>query len=333
MAELGVRPVVQGIYKLFEPGYAQTLLQKGILSPPLEAVHEQVALARNMGRAFHKMTETSLYLFDASDRAMRIITAGAADIKFQEAFLRSSDMTSLRASREVKEQIVKLAKRGRHEEAKDLYMMDVVANTQFIYGRANRPELMRGVVGQSLGMLQSYPLNWIEMYAGFGRRFGRGAMGALGKGDDHWTEMMPLLRQLGLVSGIMMGGAQAFGTDLSSNFISFPGQAPVPQTASALLTSGKTNFDWLFGSVFGVGETDYHKRLRSEANNQLARQASNFIPGGLLIKKTRDVVDEPTFVNVMRLMGFPPMAEEINLEIRAKAAQTRKEKRFEKLYD
>ena len=330
VAELGVRPVIWGLHKLFsttvhegvEMSYAKALIKRGILVPPLEAIHEQVGLARSMGRNIHKLTETALYLFDASDRMMRIITAGGAELRFNEALQRGIE--SLRAPKDLKEQLVRLVRQGRENDARDLYMIDMVAKTQYIYGRVNRPEMMRGAFGQAIGMLQSYPLNWIEMYNVMGKRFVRGATG-----KEPMSEMLPLLRQLGLSTGIILGGAHAFGTDLSSNFISFPGQAPIPQMLSATFSAGKTNFDWTVGHMFGLGETDYHKRLRSEANNQFKRGVTNFIPGGLLFKKGYDVVDEPTFVNVMRLMGFPPMAEEINLEIRAKASQKRQEKKFE----
>ncbi len=330
VGELGVRPVVAGLAKVFEPGYAQSLIDRGILVPPLEAIHEQVGLARSAGRILHKTTETFLTLFEASDRMMRVITAGGAELKFNEALARGIE--SLHAERELKEQIVKLVRANREAEARTLYMTDVVGNTQYYYGRVNRPEIMRGALGQTIGMLQNYPLNFAEMYGAYARRAYRGVKGGVfGKGEDPLSEALPLVRQIMLAAGIMIAGKEGFHTDLSSNFINFPGNSPALTSAAAVLGAGKTNMEWLWGQAFNVGETDYHKRLRAEADNQLSRQATSFIPGGLFGRQLYTAVDEPTFVNVMRLMGFPPLAEDVNLEIRAKASQKRLEKRAEKI--
>lgn len=324
-AELGVRPLVVGMSALFDDVYKASLFTRGVLTPAHATIHEQIGAARKVGRVISSTTEAALTIFETADQAMRVITAKAADFAFDEALTSAQGITSLRAKRELKDQIVKLVNQNKIDEARDLYAVETIAKTQFFYGATNRPAVFRGSVMQAVGMLQNYPWNLGEMYIDMAKRFARGV-----RGEDSFSEALPLIRQLGVIMAVVMGGKEAFGTNLLSNFVSFPGLSPLVQTAGSVVTVGKTNLEWMGGAALGLGEQDYHKRLRYEGNRELMRQAINFIPGGLPMRQSWDlIVDGPTFGAVMKTMGFPPLAEEANLEARAKAAETRRRKAFE----
>jgi hypothetical protein len=58
------------------------------------------------------------------------------------------------------------------------------------------------------------------------------------------------------------------------------------------------------------------------------RDLGNFVPGGLFMREGLDVIDNHSFQNIMKHMGFPPLAEDANAEARRKMKQTIQENRL-----
>ena len=73
------------------------------------------------------------------------------------------------ASRAIKDEVVKLVKAGKVDEARDMFAFDNLAKLEYIYGPANRPELFRSALGNLGGVLLSYPLNTAELIRIFGK--------------------------------------------------------------------------------------------------------------------------------------------------------------------
>jgi hypothetical protein len=336
-SEFGAGDTLAGISKAFEPGAWASYTKRGIITPPLESLNQQIELGGGVGRTLAGVasgasrgvsatTRSGLWLFDGSDRYMRMMAAGAADARFDRA-LAEDFVHGLRGGeREGMEHIVSLARRGQVERARDEYAMHIVANTMYAYGKGNRPQMFRGTLGNALGILSSYPLNLSEMYIRLGKRAYRGITE-----DKSFADAMPLVRQMGLVAAGMYAGSEFLNSDMSSVFLhgALPESLAGPAFAMHAYEAGRSNVMWGVGNVFLTGETDFHKHQRAQNNREFMRDFSNLVPGGLFMKEVGDYLDEPSFNNLVKHMGLPPLAEEANQAAKARMRARGVERRLE----
>jgi hypothetical protein len=324
-AEFGAKDTLAGIQKAMTPGSWAEYQARGVLTAPYEGIHHQMDLARGVGRTLSWVTSNSTKLFDASDRLMRVATAAAADLRFDRA-LDQNFAYGLKGGKDISDHIVSLAKQGQLDRARNEYAMHAVAETMYVYGKGNRPQAFRGVLGNALGILTSYPINMAEMYGNLGKRAIRGW-----REDRSLEEAMPLIRQIGASVAGMYAGSELLNTDLSSVYFT----GALPESIAGLSAplhayqAGRSNLVWMGGNLFQTGETDFAKRRRGENNRAFLRDVGNFVPGGLFMREGLDVIDNHSFQNVMKHMGFPPLAEDANIEARRKMRETMQQNRLE----
>lgn len=311
-AELGARNTLAGLSKAMEPGNVQILRDMGILSSPIENLAQSVGIARSTGRAISEITETGLKVFSAVDQYVRSATAWGASAKFDTAL--ETGIESLSARKVIKDQVIKLVEQGKVDDARTAYMLDTVANLQYIYGKANRPEVFRGALGNLMGILTSYPLNTFEM----GRIF---AQRAFKEGDP-----APLLRLMTVTVGGLIAGSELLNADLRSAFMmsALPHSLAFPKMAMDTMNAGASNAEWLTGNLFmSVPESDYQRKERQEANYNFARNLRNFVPGGLFFfEDIPKAIDEGTLV---RMLALTPKPDEINIRNKERMREKRQE--------
>lgn len=308
-AELGAKYTMAGVQKALDKTYIQSLRERGMLQSPFEHALERVSMARGAGRAISQVSEAMLKVFSATDQMMRVITAAGSEARFND-FLVRGQISKLPARKEMKEQITRLVNSGAVDEARNQYMMDNIGNLQYVYGKANRPHVLRGALGNMAGMFLSYPLNTMEMYRMFGKRAVRD------------KEFGPLLRLMGLSTGLMYAGSEFADADLSSAFFlgAVPYSLTFPSIGANLYTAGRTSAEALTKNLFLVGETDYHKKARMDAYRQAARDLRSFVPGGVfMMQDIPALADERT---VMNLFALTPKASVQNQLAKERAQQS-----------
>lgn len=319
ISELGFKHTGVGIKEALDPKNIAKLRDLGIISSPYENLLERVSVARGAGRIVHEATETMLKVFSATDQFLRVITATGSGSKFDE-FMAAGKIAKLPARREFKEEMTRLIQQGKTDEARTRYMFENVANLQYIYGRANRPAVLRGALGNLLAMFTTFPLNTMELFRSFGKRALPESVG--GSGDPR-----PLARLMLLTSGIMYGGAEFLNADLSSFTLlqaSMPFSLPAAKAGVDTFKAGRSTVEWAMGNVYTTGETDFHKAERQKAYGEVLRDLRPFVPGGLFFfDDIPKVLDER---NMAWFFGLTPLAEERNVLAKERTRETRKRK-------
>jgi len=261
-AELGMKYTMMGMQQALKPGSIDVLRNKNILSSPLEQVLESVSVARGVGRGISKTTETSLKLFTAVDQFTRSATAYGKMAQFDD-YLARGIIEKLPMRKEIRNEVLPLIRKGNHDEAKEMLMFDAVANLQYIYGKANRPAAFRGALGALGGVFMSYPLNSLELLRLFSKQALPEALG--GSGNP-----VPLIRLMGLTSAILWAGSEMLDVDLRSAMMigALPYSMAFPKMGIDAFQMGRTNYEWLTGNLFMVGETDFHKKIRNDVRSE-----------------------------------------------------------------
>jgi hypothetical protein len=294
-----------GMQKAFEEGAVEKLMAKNVLSGPLENLVDAVGIQKGVGRVISDVSEATMKVFSAADRATRAITYYGAEAKFNDYNARGVLDKLPYMTQELKENVTRLVARGDIERASEAYAFSNVANIQFSFGRANRPQAFRGALGNLAGMFLSYPLNTFEMIRMFGKRALPEAAG--GQGDP-----IPLLRLIMVNAGIVAVGSEFLNADLRSAtlFSALPSSMAFPKAALDTWSMGRANAEWLTGNLFGVGETDFHKYKRLENDKAFARNARMFVPGGLfMFEDLPKAIDEGSLA---RMLALTPKGAAIN---------------------
>jgi hypothetical protein len=198
-------------------------------------------------------------------------------------------------------------------------MLDGIVNLQYAYGKANRPAIFRGALGNLAGVFMSYPLNTAEMLRLF-------AKDALPESMGGAVNPIPLVRLIGLTSALTYAVSEFANADLRSAFFigAMPQSMAFPKVEADTVQIGRTNWEWLTANVFSVGETDYHKKVRADANREFAKDLRGFVPGGIFVfEDLPKILDEGSIV---RLLGATPKAEELNEAARRRARAAREAK-------
>jgi hypothetical protein len=264
-------------------------------------------MQRAVGRTISKVSETSLQLFSAMDRKTRAATYFGSEAKFDDYLLAGKIDKLPMANRELKDEVTRLVGQNNIDAARERYAFANVSNLQYSFGRANRPEKFRGALGNLNSMFLSYPLNTFEMVKMFGKRATPESWGVGGQGD--WR---PLARFFGINAFIAMAGSEMLNADLRSMTIwaSMPSTMAIPKMGMDLWNTGKTNVEWATGSLFNIGETDFHKYKRSESQKALRRDAKMLVPGGLfMFDDFPRALDEGSLA---RWLALTPKAAAIN---------------------
>lgn len=121
-----------------------------------------------------RIRDTSLWMFQGSDRFSRYVAGGSAMVKWEAALTklgaptRASFRSFERASgligrnswirAEIKDHLLT----GRIEEAKKAFVLDVVADTQYLYGSIYRPGLLSelGAIGRTASAFQTWWMHY-----------------------------------------------------------------------------------------------------------------------------------------------------------------------------
>jgi len=119
--------------------------------------------------------DTGMWLFKGSDRFNRYVTGGAAVTKWDRLMSKfggevkpqyvgkfSKKLGLDRRYEWSKAEIEDLLYRGRFAEAKASYVKDIIADTQYLYGAAEAPAVLRkyGAVGRTGAIFQSWWMNY-----------------------------------------------------------------------------------------------------------------------------------------------------------------------------
>jgi len=301
-AALGPRWVLEGLGKAFDPATFKRYQEMNMLSSPFESLMEGVGLASNINAAVQKTVTSTLALFRASDAFIRMGTLGASEAKFNH-YLNSGMIENLPISRPMRETIQNLVKRGNTDQARIEFMYDNLARLEYIYGAANRPRWFRGALGGLMGMFLSYPVNTYELYSEFAR-------GTIAVGPGQTRNFMPLLRLLGGVSAAIWAGKEFLNADLTTSFLHgiLPDSVAIPNLMTDTYRAGSQNIKAAVGNVFGIEESQDHKRKRTSAVRDLGRDLVPFVPSGIFVfSDIPRAIDEG---NVRRMFTLNPLAEE-----------------------
>lgn len=168
----------QGRHELNKIGILGEYLPEHEIGHQLPSMHKTIAGAKLP--TLDNVRDASLWMFKYSDRFNRFVSGGAAFSKWEaglakvvgkgnNASLTKSQLkqamsnTGARLRTEpVKGQIKEHLRRGNYEEARKLFVKDVVADTQYLYGSADSPLLSQkaGGVGRTAMVFQSWWMNY-----------------------------------------------------------------------------------------------------------------------------------------------------------------------------
>jgi hypothetical protein len=289
---------------------------RGLMTSHIENLVQSVDVGKSVGRGISAMSDVMLKGVAAVDGFTRMATARAADLRFDK-FLKEGKLGELPGTKDIKDAVLKAVNAGDEQGAKDLYAIEMLSNLQYVYGKANRPEFMRGALGNLTGIFMSYPLNSAEMVRYFTKRAIQGYK------EGSKEDIMAPLRLVATTAVMMEAGSQFLDADLSSMFIqgSMPHSMAFPKMGLDAWQAGSSTAEWLGGKVFQTGETAFHKQNRLEAwNNSKRNAASLLIPGSGFYKDINNVLDTGS---VARALALTPKGDAINRQNSVKRAMER----------
>lgn len=315
-AELGSKYTMMGIQKAMTPGSIEPLYKMNLITSPIEGLADSLGLAKGAGKVVSDITENFLKIFGSIDQFTRAATAYGAEARFRDYMARYGKeefVKKLGGKREFLDELTRMVKAGNIEGetgAIQRYMFETVGNLQYFYGKANKPEAFRGAVGNLLGVLMSYPMNSLEMV----RMFSQRAM----EGDA-----APLARLILTSAAIVGAGSEFLNADLRSATMlgAMPHSLAIPKIAGNMFSAGNSTAEWLSGSLFNIGETDYHKAQRIQNYRDFARDMRTFVPGGVFFFE--DIPRAVSEGSLARMFGLTPKADIINLQARARISESR----------
>jgi hypothetical protein len=309
---------MEGITRTMKPGGIQKLIDRDLISSPIEGLAETVGIARGAGRVISDVTENFLKVFSAVDQFTRAATAHGAESKFDE-YLSKGILNKLPGKKEFKDELSVLVKRGQIDEARNRYMFETVANLQYVYGKANRPQAFRGAIGNLASTLMSYPMNSFEM----ARMFTKRAAGALPGGGGELNDAAPLARLILTSAALMYAGSEFLNADLRSAFLTgaVPHSLAFPKIGMDTFSAGASTAEWLTGNLFNVRESDFHKHQRQDGYTAFARDMRTFVPGGIFFfEDIPRAIDEGSLT---RMLALTPKADVINAQAKARAQESK----------
>jgi len=131
--------------------------------------------------------DTGMWMFKMSDRWNRYVTGGAALNKWERAMLKVPEITQTKGVEKfvkasgikgrhpwMREKITDMVRRGDLEGAKNAFVYDVIADTQFLYAATESPLIAQkyGALGKTGAIFQSWWMNYGSL---LGKWMGSGA--------------------------------------------------------------------------------------------------------------------------------------------------------------
>jgi len=174
--------LVGGVRWAFNPENRQYLIRIGAIEEYAPEIYLRPAILPQ-GKVvagyelpqLERIRDFGLWMFKGSDRHVRYATGGAATLKWEGVYnsfnkqvlprdvSRFSKQLGLGGRYEwVKSEIEDLLLRGKLSEAKAVYVKDVIKDTQYLYGVADAPVILRkhGAIGKTGFLFQSWFMNY-----------------------------------------------------------------------------------------------------------------------------------------------------------------------------
>ena len=174
--------LVEGYRWAFNPKNRAYIRQIGAITEYAPEIHMRPKMLQ-MGRVvkgkemptLESLRDTGMWMFRGSDRFNRYVTGGAANIKWDRLVRkfggevkpqyvgRFSKKLNLEKRYEwSRAEIEDLLLRGKTGEAKASYIRDVISDTQYLYGAAEAPTMLRkhGALGRTAFLFQSWWMNY-----------------------------------------------------------------------------------------------------------------------------------------------------------------------------
>lgn len=174
--------LVSGYKWALNPKNRAYIRSLGAISEYAPEVHLRPAMLTKGKKLFGKelptmeqVRDAGMWMFKGSDRFNRYVTGGAANLKWdalvkkfglpktaKEVKFFSRKMGISRRQEWMRAEIEDLLHRGKFAEAKGAWIRDVIADTQYLYGVAEAPTIIRrfGGVGRTATIFQSWWMNY-----------------------------------------------------------------------------------------------------------------------------------------------------------------------------
>lgn len=169
--------LLDGMNKAMETSHRRYMQEIGAITEFMPELHGGPLLYRHGNRMLgmeemtrQRIRDVALWGFQMSDRWNRYVTGGAAVSKWDWAMsVADGDvdlfMKKIKAGNRrswIRDEIEGYLRRGLTEDAKRVFVKDVVADTQFLYSALDAPELMRvgGGIGRTMTIFQSWWMNY-----------------------------------------------------------------------------------------------------------------------------------------------------------------------------
>jgi len=281
-----------GLQRAMKQEFREEVRQMGIIAEFAPEIHMRPS-PLNIGKdlvfnlrspTMRGLRDSSMWMFQKADRWNRYWTAGAAANRWDSSLSKiggelgpqkvNNFMRNLRVqSREpyVAEKIEDLLERGLYREARTLYIQDVVADTQYLYGVLDAPQALGkfGGVGRSAFIFQSWWMN-------FGSAISKWLQG--GKLSDKTLNMVNFMMSSAIVEQMMepmWGRKRAL---LSVGLGPFPHQFNEFMIPPAWLP--------IYHTMAGLSSATFDPKASERHLQGLLRAGTMFVPGGLQIKST-----------------------------------------------
>jgi hypothetical protein len=196
-AELGgvkdLGHLVAGAKRALDPKFRRWVRDIGAITEYAPEIHARAAafpfgkwkVAGKYLPSSERLRDVSLWGFRGSDRWTRYTAAGATIEKWERALRKVGNVSSRTNADEfikrvklkmrdpwVKHEIENLIRRGKLEDAKTAFVKDVVADTQFLYGKMDSPDVTQafGGLGRTATIFQTWWMNWANALEKWARR-------------------------------------------------------------------------------------------------------------------------------------------------------------------
>lgn len=306
-AELGSKYMLRGVKDSFDKSLMEKYQSAGLLSSPYEALLGQLDVAGKVGRGVSEMTSGGLKLFSATDQWHRVVVARGSELKFDE-YLSRGIVNKLPGRKEIRDEVTRLVNSGKVDDARLAYQTENVYNLQYYYGRANRPHIIKGALGNLMNMFLTFPLNTAEMFVMFGKRAAEG-------------DPVPLARLMFTTVGVMAAGSELLNADMYSWTLAqgaLPYSLTMPKLGVDTFSVAKNEWEHLIGNVFQTGTTKYQQARRQQDLRDFTRDMKGFVPGGMFFFD--DVPKLTNYHSMAWFLGLTPKAA-VRDEIAAQRAR------------
>lgn len=281
--------LVRGMRKQTDPAFRDYCKSIGVISEFVpEIARAERILPFGVGAKADKLRDASLWMFKNSDKWNRYVTAGAANEKWVDAVAAIGGETKLATMPNhmikkfirksglkgrypwVRDEIMEMISKGNIQGAKDSFIRDVVADTQYLYDILESPVFAQtgGIVTKTAALFQSWWMNYGTLMEKWARTGDSGKT----KVNKLFTFMLTTAAAE-QVMGTLWGPAMAERTvglgPFPSEFFEI-----TPASWQPVLQSLK-----MLSAITARNPEDIERQAKA-----IARSAWMFVPGGLQLK-------------------------------------------------